>query len=112
MIREIIRPLLLVAGCVSWAAGLVCTSARADTPAFSPDQVKFFEEEVRPVLANRCHECHGPKKQESGLRLDSRAAVLQGGDGGSPAATPGKPERATTKCRQQPNYRMPKLRPW
>ncbi len=46
---------------------------------------KFFEERVRPLLFNRCYECHGSQKQESSLRLDSRAAILSGGDAG-PAA--------------------------
>ncbi|MBC8353547.1 MAG: PSD1 domain-containing protein [Planctomycetes bacterium] len=42
----------------------------------------FFEKRVRPILAAKCISCHGPKKQESGLRLDSREALLRGGDGG------------------------------
>lgn len=29
----------------------------------------FFEHEVRPLLAKRCFECHGEKKQKGGLRL-------------------------------------------
>jgi len=43
---------------------------------------QFFEAKVRPLLANECFSCHGEKKQESGLRLDSRIAVLKGGDNG------------------------------
>lgn len=52
--------------------------------------VHFFETKVRPVLAQHCQQCHGGKKQESGLRLDSLESVLLGGDGG-PAVVPGKP---------------------
>ena len=53
---------------------------------------EFFEAKVRPILVARCFECHGDKgKPKGGLRLDSRAAVLKGGDSG-PAALPGKPE--------------------
>jgi hypothetical protein len=44
-------------------------------------------------LAERCLNCHGQEKQSSGLRLDSRAAILKGGDSG-PAAVPGKPEES------------------
>jgi len=44
---------------------------------------------ARAVLAARCVECHGADVQESGLRLDSRAALLKGGDFG-PAVVPGK----------------------
>ena len=49
-----------------------------------------FEKRVRPLLVVRCFECHGAKKQSGGLRLDSRVAMLQGGDSG-PALVPGKP---------------------
>lgn len=70
------------------AAGLVlCLSfvAHAD-PA--PDGIAFFESKIRPLLVDRCLECHGEKKQKGGLRLDSRAAWQQGGETG-PAITPG-----------------------
>jgi hypothetical protein len=49
-----------------------------------------FEDSVRPVLAEHCLRCHGPDKQKGGLRLDSREAMLAGGDSG-PAVVPGKP---------------------
>lgn len=54
--------------------------------------VEFFERRVRPILASHCEACHGSKKQESGLRLDSRDAVLTGGDSGPAAVSqaPGK----------------------
>jgi Protein of unknown function (DUF1553)/Protein of unknown function (DUF1549)/Planctomycete cytochrome C len=54
------------------------------------EQVRFFESNVRPVLAEHCQKCHGPAKQWNGLRLDSREALLRGGDSG-PAIVPGKP---------------------
>jgi hypothetical protein len=50
-----------------------------------------FEKHVRPVLVEQCFSCHGPKKQMGGLRLDSRAALLKGGDSG-PAVKPGDPD--------------------
>ncbi len=51
----------------------------------------FFEKSIRPVLVRYCQGCHGPASQQSGLRLDSRAAVLKGGTRG-PAITPGNPD--------------------
>ncbi|HZN36705.1 MAG TPA: DUF1549 domain-containing protein, partial [Pirellulaceae bacterium] len=84
----VLRP-FLVLSVLSLAA-----SAPADDAALTPAQEKFFEEKVRPVLATNCQECHGAKKQESGLRLDSRAAVIEGGDSGERAAVPGEPERS------------------
>lgn len=41
-----------------------------------------FETHVRPLLVARCVGCHGPLKQEAGLRLDSGSAVQVGGDSG------------------------------
>ena len=50
----------------------------------------FFEKEVRPLLANTCFECHGEAKHKGGLRMNSRAAILKGGQDGT-GAVPGKP---------------------
>jgi len=58
----------------------------------SPD-AEFFETQIRPILATQCTKCHGTDKQKGGLRLDSRAALLQGGDSG-PAILPGDPEKS------------------
>jgi hypothetical protein len=52
------------------------------------DAETFFETKIRPVLADRCFKCHGGKKVSNGLRVDSRQALLQGGDSG-PALVPG-----------------------
>jgi cytochrome c553 len=64
----------------------------ADKPP-TPQQLRFFETRVRPVLAANCFRCHGPDVQKSGLRLDSRAEILEGGDQG-PAIVPGRPEKS------------------
>lgn len=72
--------LLLVAG----------TACAADRPP-TLEEVRFFENKVRPVLVESCVKCHGPAKQRGGLRLDSRTALLKGGDRG-PAIAPGQPE--------------------
>ncbi|GAA5506348.1 PSD1 and planctomycete cytochrome C domain-containing protein [Novipirellula caenicola] len=53
----------------------------------------FFESQIRPLLVTHCIECHGPKKQESGLRLDSRDGWLRGGDSGA-AIIPGDPDNS------------------
>ncbi|MDP6444811.1 MAG: PSD1 and planctomycete cytochrome C domain-containing protein [Pirellulaceae bacterium] len=69
----------------------------------------FFESRVRPLLVKHCGQCHGPKKQESGLRLDSKAGWAKGGDLG-PAVTPGKPaESLLIKAVQytDPDLQMP-----
>lgn len=49
---------------------------------------KFFEQQVRPLLADHCIKCHGSGKQEGGLRLDKLDHLLSGGDSGA-AVRPG-----------------------
>lgn len=56
----------------------------------TPDQLKFFENKVRPLLSQHCFKCHGPKKQQGKLRLDARANLITGGESG-PSIVPGKP---------------------
>jgi hypothetical protein len=57
--------------------------------------VEFFENRVRPVLVEHCYSCHSheAKKHRGGLYLDSKAAMLDGGDSG-PAIVPGKPAQS------------------
>src|SRR5258707_15771113 len=45
--------------------------------------------DVKPIFAKHCSTCHGAEKQRSGLRLDTAAAALKGGNSG-PAFIPGK----------------------
>ena len=63
-----------------------------ENASFSPEQLKFYETKVRPLLAARCLECHGAnlKEPKGGLSLESRADVLRGGESG-PSAVAGKP---------------------
>ena len=70
----------------------VSAATRAADP--HPEAVAHFEKDVRPLLVEKCLKCHGEKKQEAGLRLDSRAAVLKGGENG-PAVVPGKADKGT-----------------
>ena len=56
------------------------------------EKLDFFEAKIRPVLATHCYECHG-HKEKGGLKLDSREAILKGGDSG-PALVPGKPKES------------------
>ena len=59
------------------------------------EEIDFFEMRVRPVLAENCFACHSGQTQQpmSGLRVDTRDALLQGGDRG-PAVVPGQPSES------------------
>ncbi|MEZ5300827.1 MAG: DUF1549 domain-containing protein [Verrucomicrobiales bacterium] len=89
------------------AAGATVCRAAGDAEA-----IAFFEREVRPVLAENCYDCHGEKKQHAALRLDSRAAVLRGGDFGA-AVEPGNPagSRLVNAIRHEGDQKMPKDQP-
>src|SRR6186713_572670 len=67
------------------AVALLVMPARAAEPTVA--QVEFFEKKIRPVLKDQCWSCHSAeaaknKKLRGGLYLDSRAALLKGGDSG------------------------------
>src|SRR5687768_15074765 len=64
----------------------------ADPSEFSTADLEFFEKEVRPILVARCYECHSGKKDQGGLRVDSRQAIITGGATG-PAVVPGDPKQ-------------------
>ncbi|MGH7201345.1 MAG: DUF1549 domain-containing protein, partial [Planctomycetaceae bacterium] len=55
----------------------------------------FFEKRIRPVLVERCFECHSAETDgpRGGLRLDDRDGLLKGGDSGPPIV-PGKPDES------------------
>src|SRR2546421_386273 len=65
-------------------------SAPLDTAA-----VEDFEKKVRPVLVQYCYECHSHSANKSlgNLFLDSRAAILQGGQHGT-GLVPGHPDKS------------------
>ncbi len=68
-----------------WAQALALfIAAPASVSAATPEQLEFFEREVRPVLAENCYVCHSADAAAvfANLRLDSRAAVLAGSDAG------------------------------
>ncbi len=77
----------LAAGCL--LLGL-CLTPRYDTAA--DDQVRFFRENVEPILVGRCLECHG-SEQKGGLDLRTKATALKGGESGA-AIEPKQPEES------------------
>ncbi len=66
---------------------LYCTSSAAE---IAPEQLEFFEKRIRPVLAERCYQCHSAEAKDikSGLLLDSAEGMRKGGVSGSPAIVP------------------------
>jgi cytochrome c553 len=86
-------------------AGLIAGRAAAqDTEA----GIAFFEAKIRPVLAEHCYACHGEKKDRGKLRLNSKEALLKGGESG-PAIVPGKADASLLikALRHQGEIKMP-----
>ena len=76
-------------------AGIVLMNPAASAAESTKAQLDFFESKIRPVLADNCYKCHSTKaeKVKGGLLLDSRDAVLKGGESG-PAIVPGNPDQS------------------
>ena len=94
--------LLLICACVA-------SPVRADEPQFAPAEIEFFENEVRPLLAEHCGKCHNARKHKGSLVFDSRESLLLGGDTG-PAIVPGDIEASelVRAVRYDPDgYQMP-----
>ena len=73
--------------------------------------IDYFETHIRPLLAERCYECHSATSDpiEGGLRLDSRLGWQRGGDSGI-AIVPGKPDESRllkAVLYQDPTLAMP-----
>ncbi len=92
--------------------GVLLTGAvRAEQPApakATAEGVEYFEKHIRPLFAEHCVSCHGPKKQMGGLRLDTRTGFLQGGDNGAIVSTkdPAR-SRLLELVRHQGDIKMP-----
>ncbi len=75
--------LLLISPGVAHADETIETLGSNEVLQFTPADLTFFETKVRPLLTENCHACHGKKTQNGGLRLDSREAILIGGESGA-----------------------------
>jgi hypothetical protein len=72
----------------------VLLAASQDQP-MDEEGIAFFEKHIRPILVERCLECHSAeaKQAKAGLYLDSRDGILRGGDSG-PALVPRRPDQS------------------
>lgn len=97
---------LLVFTLLAGAQGL--RSANVVTPG---ESLKFFEEKIRPVLAEKCFSCHSAsaEKLKGALQVDHLEHLLSGGDTG-PSLVPGKPDESLLVeaiAYGNPDLRMP-----
>ncbi len=88
--RLILPPVLL-------AVVMTCANGRCDESVSVSEVdaagIEFFEKQVRPVLVEHCYECHAAAEENGGLRVDSRAGLLAGGDTGA-VIVAGQPDQS------------------
>ena len=108
-----VRPLAACSSALSCACLLAIAAAGgqcfAEPQGEVEEGVRFYEEQVRPILKAHCFKCHSAAAGEAkgGLRLDRRVAVLKGGDTG-PAAAPQDPESSLlVEAINYRSYEMP-----
>ncbi len=109
--RKLITAILLWVLC--WYPGRVGYTQSSAAP-IDPAEIEFFEREIRPILIEHCQSCHGAKKQEMSLRLDSALGLLLGGDNG-PVIVVGEPNesllieaiRYSGDTKMPPNGKLP-----
>ena len=104
--KIMIRPCAAVLILGAWSS--LHPVAGAGTERFPADAIRFFENQVRPVLRNKCGGCHNDKLLTSGLSIESREAILRGGNRGE-VVSPGLPEesRLVRAVRRQGELKMP-----
>ena len=83
------------------------SAERADET--SPAAIRF-EREIRPVFVDHCYQCHGPQKQEAGIRFDKRDGNFATSASGLTPLVPGNPLASSVITRlteSDPHLRMP-----
>jgi mono/diheme cytochrome c family protein len=109
--RAASRRLVKLVASVTVAAALTASTVWTQTPAPArPDAQggQFYAKRVQPIFQKNCYACH-TGGQAAGLRVDSRAALLKGGESG-PALVPGEPAKSLLieAVQQTGDVRMPK----
>ncbi|MEZ6114553.1 MAG: c-type cytochrome domain-containing protein [Pirellulaceae bacterium] len=75
-----------------WLLAWACCGVLLVVPGRSPlladgsSESIDYVRQVKPILESRCYACHGALKQEAGLRVDTAAAIIAGGDSGAAIA--------------------------
>ena len=97
-------------------SGLAHGEVKPGSPAkanSAPEGIDFFEKRIRPLLADRCHECHSAAtgRAEGDLHLDTHDALIKGGASGT-AIIPGDPARSrlitTLAAADTPPFSVPR----
>ena len=108
-IPRVLGPVVAFALCASVGGALASAPGPAPT---TPAPAVDFARDVQPILAASCVRCHGPRKTEGALRLDTPEGLRKGGDSGA-AFAPGDGKGSLLYQRlvaEDPDKRMPRRR--
>ncbi len=81
-----------------WAAGSARISAEGQSVPAKPHAKVTFARDIAPIFSKSCNSCHTGEKPAGGLRLDSEAAALRGGESGK-VIVPGDSEKSSLVMR-------------
>ncbi len=90
MVRLFASLLLLCAAIL--LGGMSKSFADAKDQTTEADKADYIAK-IKPLLVQRCTTCHGPLRQNGGLRLDAVELILKGGESG-PVVVPGNPDES------------------
>jgi mono/diheme cytochrome c family protein len=94
--------------CLAAAFAAEPTTAAAPKDAATGDYTAFFDNEVKPLLAEHCLKCHGADgKAKGSLFLTNREGVLKGGDSGAAVSLQSPAESLLLEAVNYTGYEMP-----
>ncbi len=80
-----------------YLAGIFSNNNQSDRKEFSPmedvQEVRVYDDIVRPIFQYRCYSCHNISRKKGELRLDKPDLILKGGKDGE-VILPGNPEES------------------
>ena len=101
-------PIVLVAACALGPLSLPLSADETTKAEFPPEQLEFFERDVKPILKANCISCHGAeKKVQSGLYLTTREGVLKGGENGPVVSLESPAESSLLEAINYQSFEMP-----
>jgi hypothetical protein len=80
--------------CLPVAVLLAADPDISKLPAPAAKKDLTYAKDIKPILEKSCLNCHGPEKPKSKYRVDSREAIIKGGDSDEAAIVPGKSEKS------------------
>ncbi len=91
LLRSALRYALVISLCL--LGGVIGRSQEPATDASGVLKPAIrFDRDIQPLFAKRCFSCHGPDKDKSGLRLNTRDRALAVLESGAPGIVPGDPD--------------------